>query len=297
MSPFVFSECRRCAAESGRMWPKPLRCGFQGPVPVYFGARPSAVSMLPFKLVCARTFYLPIGKSVFPVSKYRLMCEHLLKKGIARPEDFVEPAPASDEGVLLVHTPKYVHKLRTGTVSESEARQLEVPYSRELVEAYWLCVGGTILAADCALRDGVAFNIGGGFHHAFPDHGEGFNLINDVAVAIRRMQKDGKIKTAMTVDCDVHDGNGTAAIFGIQNAAGIHLRLAEHGSRVLPVAPHQACAYNLGSTSIAGIKNEGSYLYGLTTNWINVKSLGSTDFSGNIVARAVEEGMYLTFPQ
>ena len=253
--------------------------------------------MLPFKLVCARTFYLPIGQSVFPVSKYRLMCEHLLKKGIARPEDFVEPAPASDEGVLLVHTPKYVHKLRTGTVSESEARQLEVPYSRELVEAYWLCVGGTILAADCALRDGVAFNIGGGFHHAFPDHGEGFNLINDVAVAIRRMQKDGKIKTAMTVDCDVHDGNGTAAIFGIQNAAGIHLRLAEHGSRVLPVAPHQACAYNLGSTSIAGIKNEGSYLYGLTTNWINVKSLGSTDFSGNIVARAVEEGMYLTFPQ
>ena len=74
------------------------------------------------------------------------------------------------------------------------------------------------LAAHCALRDGVAFNISGGFHHAFPDHGEGFNLINDVAVAIRSMQKDGKIKTAMTVDCDVHHGNGTAAIFGIQSA-------------------------------------------------------------------------------
>jgi len=175
--------------------------------------------MLPFKLVCARTFYLPIGQSVFPVSKYRLMCEHLLKKGIAGPEDFVEPAPASDEDVLLVHTPEYVHKLSTGTLSESEAWQLEAPYSRELVEAYWLCVGGTILAADCALRDGVAFNISGGFHHAFPDHGEGFNLINDVAVAIRRMQKDGKIKRGMTVDCDVHHGNGTAAIFGIQNAA------------------------------------------------------------------------------
>ena len=174
--------------------------------------------MLPFKLVCARTFYLPIGQSVFPVSKYRLMCEHLLKKGIAGPEDLVEPAPASDEDVLLVHTPEYVHKLRTGTLSESEAWQLEAPYSRELVEAYWLCVGGTILAAHCALRDGVAFNISGGFHHAFPDHGEGFNLINDVAVAIRSMQKDGKIKTAMTVDCDVHQGNGTAAIFGIQSA-------------------------------------------------------------------------------
>ena len=175
--------------------------------------------MLPFKLVCAPTFYRPIGQSVFPVSKYRLIYQHLLEKGIAAPDDFVEPVPASNEDVLLVHTPEYVYKLRAGTLSESEEWQLEVPYSRELVEAYWLCAGGTILAADCALRDGVAFNVSGGFHHAFPDHGEGFNLINDVAVAIRHMQKRGKIKTAMTVDCDVHHGNGTAAIFGTPNAA------------------------------------------------------------------------------
>jgi acetoin utilization deacetylase AcuC-like enzyme len=169
--------------------------------------------MLPFKLVCAPTFYLPIGQSVFPVSKYRLICERLREHGIAGPEDFVAPVPASDEDVLLVHTPEYVHKLHSGTLSESEERQLEARYSPELVEAYWLCTGGTILAATCALRDGVAFNISGGFHHAFPDHGEGFNLINDVAVAIRRLQTDGKIKTAMIVDCDVHHGNGTAAIF------------------------------------------------------------------------------------
>jgi acetoin utilization deacetylase AcuC-like enzyme len=175
--------------------------------------------MLPFKLVCAPTFYLPIGQSVFPVSKYRLICEHLLEKGIAGPQDFLEPPPASDEDILLVHTPQYVQKLHTGTLSEAEQRQLEVPYSRELVEAYWLCAGGTILAAQRALQDVVAFNIGGGFHHAFPDHGEGFNLINDVAVAIRRMQKDAGIRTAMTVDCDVHHGNGTAAIFGVQPAA------------------------------------------------------------------------------
>jgi len=83
-----------------------------------------------------------------------------------------------------------------------------------LVKAFWLAAGGSIVAAECALRDDVAFNIGGGFHHAFPDHGEGFCMIHDVAVAIRRMLKDGRIKRAMTVDCDVHHGNGTAAIFG-----------------------------------------------------------------------------------
>ena len=90
---------------------------------------------------------------------------------------------------------------------------MEVPYSPELVRAFWLAAGGSILAADCALKAGVAFNIGGGFHHAFPDHGEGFCMIHDVAVAIRRMQRDDKISRAMTVDCDVHQGNGTAAIF------------------------------------------------------------------------------------
>jgi len=106
-----------------------------------------------------------------------------------------------------------VQKLKTGTLSVREEMQLEVPYSPELVHAFWLAAGGSILAAQYALKNGVAVNIGGGFHHAFPDHGEGFCMIHDVAVAIRRMQRDRKIRTAMTVDCDVHHGNGTAAIF------------------------------------------------------------------------------------
>jgi acetoin utilization deacetylase AcuC-like enzyme len=91
--------------------------------------------------------------------------------------------------------------------------ELEVPFSPALVKAFWLAAGGSILAADHALSDGIAISIGGGFHHAFPDHGEGFCMIHDVAIAIRRMQRDGKIRYAMTVDCDVHQGNGTAAIF------------------------------------------------------------------------------------
>ena len=108
---------------------------------------------------------------------------------------------------------EYVHKLKTGTLSPREEMEMEIPYSRELVEAFWLAAGGSILAARQALSDGVGISIGGGFHHAFPDHGEGFCMIHDVAVAIRRLQRDDKIRTAMTVDCDVHQGNGTAAIF------------------------------------------------------------------------------------
>src|SRR5205085_5313938 len=108
---------------------------------------------------------------------------------------------------------QYVHKLRTGTLSAREELEMEVPYSPELVRAFWLSAGGSILAADHALKDRVAINVGGGFHHAFPDHGEGFCMINDIAIAIRRMQRDDKITRAMTVDCDVHQGTGTAVIF------------------------------------------------------------------------------------
>jgi acetoin utilization deacetylase AcuC-like enzyme len=165
-------------------------------------------------LVYSDDYYLPIGAHVFPAAKYRLVHARLLKDGIAAKSDFVEPEPASDEDILLVHTPEYVSKLKNGTLSPVEEAQMEVPYSPELVRAFWLAAGGSIKAAELALENGVAFNIGGGFHHAFPDHGEGFCVIHDVAVAIRRMQKDGKIKRAMTVDCDVHHGNGTAAIFG-----------------------------------------------------------------------------------
>jgi acetoin utilization deacetylase AcuC-like enzyme len=150
----------------------------------------------------------------------------LLASEIAAPSDFLVPNLATDQDVLLVHTPQYVEKLKTGTLSPREEMELEVPYSPELVRAFWLAAGGSILAADHALNDGVAFNIGGGFHHAFPDHGEGFCVINDVAIAIRRMQRDGRIRTAMTVDCDVHQGNGTAAIFGGARSPGDPLRSA-----------------------------------------------------------------------
>lgn len=169
--------------------------------------------MLPFKLIYSDDYYLPIGQHVFPAEKYRRIRDRLLETKAAAPADFLSPEPAKDEDILLVHKPDYVQKLKTGTLSAREEMQLEVPYSLELVHAFWLAAGGSILAARQALEDRVAISIGGGFHHAFADHGEGFCMINDVAVAIRRMQHDGKIRRALTVDCDVHQGNGTASIF------------------------------------------------------------------------------------
>jgi acetoin utilization deacetylase AcuC-like enzyme len=169
--------------------------------------------MLPFKLVYSDDYYLPIGAHVFPAEKYRRIRNRLLENGVAELADFATPQSASDQDVLLVHAPQYVHKLKTGSLSAREELEMEIPYSPELVRAFWLAAGGSILAADHALKDRVAFNIGGGFHHAFPDHGEGFCMIHDVAIAIRRMQRDDKITRAMTVDCDVHQGNGTAVIF------------------------------------------------------------------------------------
>jgi acetoin utilization deacetylase AcuC-like enzyme len=173
----------------------------------------AATAMLPFNLVYSDDYYLPIGAHVFPAEKYRRIHDQLLATKIAEASDFITPQPASDQDVLLVHTPQYVQKLKTGTLSAREQLEMEIPYSPELVRAFWLAAGGSILAADYALKNRIAFNIGGGFHHAFPDHGEGFCMVHDVAVAIRRMQRDDKITRAMTVDCDVHQGNGTAAIF------------------------------------------------------------------------------------
>jgi acetoin utilization deacetylase AcuC-like enzyme len=180
--------------------------------------------MLPFKLVYSDGYYLPIGDHVFPAEKYRLIHDRLLASGVAQPADFIEPQPASDDDVRLVHTSDWVRKLRDGSLSPREELTLEVPYSPALVKAFWLSAGGSILAAECAMRDRVAFNIGGGFHHAFPDHGEGFCMIHDVAVAIRKLQQERRIARAMTVDCDVHQGNGTAVIFATQGVGATPAR-------------------------------------------------------------------------
>lgn len=169
--------------------------------------------MLPFKLVYHADYDLNLGSHVFPSQKFRLIRERLLADGFAEPADFVQPEPASDDDLMLVHQRGWITRLKHGTLDYLELLKLEIPYSQKMVNAFWLAAGGSILAARLALQDGVGFNVGGGFHHAFPGHGEGFCAINDIAVAIRKLQQESLIDRAMVVDCDVHDGNGTAAIF------------------------------------------------------------------------------------
>jgi acetoin utilization deacetylase AcuC-like enzyme len=188
-------------------------------------------------IVYSARYCIDIGLHVFPTSKYQLIVERLLKSGLIRESDIVEPAPASWADLALVHTSEYLNKLRDGGLSDEDLAQLELPWSREMVEAFRTMVGGTILAArfacgfvNCELgtfdsEEGssskfgvpsskfrVACHIGGGLHHAFPNHGEGFCPFNDVAVAVRVLQTLGVERHAI-VDLDVHHGNGTAFIF------------------------------------------------------------------------------------
>lgn len=167
--------------------------------------------MLP--VVFDPSYEIDIGPHVFPTLKYRLVLDRLLRDGVISERELHRPRPATDDELALVHTADYLSKIESGDFGPAELIQLEVPFSRELAAASRLCAGGSILTGELALDTGLSVHLGGGFHHAFPDHGEGFCLINDVAVAIRALQHGGRLDRAAVVDLDVHHGNGTAAIF------------------------------------------------------------------------------------
>ena len=159
------------------------------------------------------TFPLPAGHR-FPVEKYAMLRERVVAEGIVAPERVLDPAAASDEMLRLVHTADYVDRFVAGALSAAEVRRLGFPWSPALVERSRRAVGGTVAAARHALAHGTGMNLAGGTHHAFADHGEGFCVFNDVAVAIRTLQAEGAISRAAVLDLDVHQGNGTHAIFG-----------------------------------------------------------------------------------
>lgn len=147
------------------------------------------------------------------MEKYRLLRELLLERGVISPDQLRASVPISREDLERVHTPRYLDALWTGPLSEAELRRLGFPWSEELLVRSCASVGGTVGAARAALEDGISGNLAGGTHHAFPDHGEGYCVFNDIAVAIRVLQAERRIQRAVVVDLDVHQGNGTAAVF------------------------------------------------------------------------------------
>ena len=169
---------------------------------------------MPFFIYHPR-YELKFGAHVFPVDKYRRLHDRLIAEGLVAPDGFVVPEPAADAELLLVHERAYLDRLEALLDRPlSAVIEFEVPYNREVAEAVRCAAGGSILACRLALEERTAaLNLGGGFHHAYPDHGEGFCVLNDVAIAIRATQGRQLAQRVAVVDCDLHQGNGTAAIF------------------------------------------------------------------------------------
>ena len=166
------------------------------------------------KVFYSPNYYADIGDThIFPIRKFELVRDRLLSERTLLPHELIEPEPAGIEDVRLVHTEDYVSRLCSGQLTPREIRRLGLPWSEALVRRSFFAVGGTISAALSALEHGFSSNLAGGTHHSFPDHGEGFCVLNDVAVAIRTLRSRDLIRRAAIVDCDVHQGNGTATIF------------------------------------------------------------------------------------
>jgi acetoin utilization deacetylase AcuC-like enzyme len=159
-------------------------------------------------------YYADIGEGhVFPIRKFEIARDILLAEGTLRPEEIIEPAAVERGDLLLVHTEDYIKRLVEGRLTGKEIRKLGLPWSEALVRRSFHAISGTINATRAALRDGISSNLAGGTHHAYPDRGEGYCVLNDVAVAVRVLQRDGRAARFLIIDLDVHQGNGTAFIF------------------------------------------------------------------------------------
>jgi len=180
-----------------------------------------------------REYFVELPSShPFPMAKYPLLFRLLEAEGLLTPQAVIEPPVAAIDDLLLVHTRDYLDKLSANALDAAEVRKLGVPWSSALWRRSRLAVQGTLEAARAALEDGFAGNLAGGTHHAFPAHGEGFCVLNDVAVAIRVLQREGSIRTALVIDLDVHQGNGTAAIFDGDPSV---FTFSMHGERNYPL--------------------------------------------------------------
>lgn len=167
-----------------------------------------------YRIYYSPYYYADIGEGhVFPIKKFELVRDRLLAEGTLAADELVEPQPVAVDDLLLVHTDDYISRLRDGELTPKEVRKLGLPWSESLVRRSFHAISGTINAAKDCLTTGIASNLAGGTHHAYPDRGEGFCVLNDVAVAIRVLQREESAKRFLIVDLDVHQGDGTAFIF------------------------------------------------------------------------------------
>jgi acetoin utilization deacetylase AcuC-like enzyme len=167
-----------------------------------------------YRIYYSPHYYADIGEGhVFPIRKFELARDVLIQEGTLTAEQLIEPAPADIEDLLLVHANDYISRLIAGELTAKEVRRLGLPWSMSLVRRSLHAISGTIMAAKSALNCGISSNLAGGTHHAYPDRGEGFCVLNDVAVAIRVLQRDSPVRRFLIIDCDVHQGDGTAFIF------------------------------------------------------------------------------------
>ena len=177
-------------------------------------------------------FVLPLPEGHrFPMRKYSLLRERLVLSKVLEPAELHIPAPALDSQILLVHAQEYLEKVKAGTLSPKEIRRIGFPWSLGMVERSRRSVGGTIAACRSALAGRLAVNLAGGTHHAFVDFGAGFCVFNDVAIAIRTMQSEGAIQTAVVFDGDVHQGDGTASLFAGDRSV---FTFSIHGAKNFP---------------------------------------------------------------
>ncbi|HEX8549547.1 MAG TPA: histone deacetylase [Cytophagaceae bacterium] len=166
------------------------------------------------KIAWAENYVLDLPEDHrFPMLKYELIPQQLIHEGVIQEEEIFNPTDISEELILLTHTPEYWDKLKNGNLSKSDIRKIGFPYSAPLIERECCIASGTIMAALFSLQDGIAFNSAGGTHHSFADRGEGFCLLNDIAIAANYLLSINKVSKILVVDLDVHQGNGTAKIF------------------------------------------------------------------------------------
>ena len=225
------------------------------------------------KIFYTDTFPIPLPeKHSFPKDKYHLLRKRIVEAQIVQPGDLQVPEPVSDEDILRAHDPVYVRRFLNGELTDKEIRRIGLPWSPEIVQRTRYSVGGTIAACRAAMEDGVAVNLGGGTHHAFRDHGQGYCWLNDSAIAARAMQAEGLVCNILIIDCDVHQGNGTAAI--LQDDPSV-FTFSIHGKNNFPYQKEKSDL----DVELADRTDDAAYLAALDTGVI--RSL--ENFSADLV--------------